>query len=68
MFSRQVQVDRSVLDFGVPQQYLNGAQIGAGFEQMGRETVPEGLPILLIVCSQPKSAIVFIRLMAQKSK
>ena len=40
MFSRQVQVDRGVLDFGVPQQYLNGAQIGAGFEQMCRETVP----------------------------
>ena len=42
------------------QQQLDGAQVGAGLKQMCREAMPEGLLILLMICSQRKSAIAFI--------
>jgi hypothetical protein len=47
---------------------LDRAQVGAGFEQMSREAVTEGLLILLMIRSQPRSAIAFTRSTAQKSK
>jgi hypothetical protein len=50
------------------QQHLNGAQVGAGFQQMSREAVAQGLFILLMIRSQPRSAIAFILSMAQKLK
>ena len=41
-------------------QDLDGAQVGSGIEQVGSERVAEGLLVLLIVCNQQRSAIVFI--------
>ena len=38
-----VGVDLRGGDVGVSEQFLEGAQIGARFEQMGGETVPEGV-------------------------
>jgi len=35
----QMQVDRGDLEVAMAQQYLNGAQIGAGFKKMSRETM-----------------------------
>src|SRR5437867_586723 len=37
----QVQVDGSVGELGMTQQDLDGAQIGAGLEHVGGETVPK---------------------------
>src|SRR5919199_4314186 len=36
-----MQVKNRVADVGMTEQHLNGAQVHAGFEQMGRKTVPE---------------------------
>ena len=36
-------VDRGAPDRGVSEQGLEGAQIGAGFQQMGGETVAHGM-------------------------
>ena len=37
----QMQVDGSDFEIAVPEQDLNGAQVGAGFEKVGRETVAQ---------------------------
>src|SRR5215467_8436292 len=65
---RKMDVDHRLAQIGVPEQQLNGAQVGASLEQMGGEAMPERLLVLLMICSQEKSAIAFIRCMAQKSR
>ncbi len=45
VFSGQVQIDGRIPDVGVSEQYLNGAQVRAGFEQVSRETVPQGVRV-----------------------
>ena len=40
----QVQVDSGVGEFGMTQQDLDRAQIGAGFEHVSGEAVPPMLP------------------------
>jgi hypothetical protein len=40
MPARQMQVQRGVLDLGVAEQDLNGAQISAGFQQVRGKAVP----------------------------
>ena len=39
MALRQVDVDHGLAQVGVAEQQLDGAQVGAGFEQMGGEAV-----------------------------
>ncbi len=41
MLTRQVQIDRRVGQLGVFEQHLDGAEIGARFEQVRRLAVPE---------------------------
>ena len=38
-----VRIDLSRYQTLVPQQFLNAADVGAAVEQMGRETVPQGV-------------------------
>ena len=38
---REMQVDRSYFKVAMPKQDLNGAQVGAGFQKMGRETMAQ---------------------------
>lgn len=38
-----MQVDRGFLQIVMPEQELNGAQIGASFEQMSRKAVTQGM-------------------------
>ena len=45
MPARQVQVDRGVLQVAMAEQQLNGAQIGAGFEQVSGEAVAQGVGV-----------------------
>jgi hypothetical protein len=47
----------------VAEQNLNGAEIDARFQQVSGEGVSEGLPILLMIRIQQRSAIGFIRSM-----
>jgi hypothetical protein len=35
----QMQIDGRYFEVAVPKQYLDGAQVGAGFKKMGRETM-----------------------------
>jgi hypothetical protein len=58
-----VDVNHRLAQVGVAKQQLDGAQIGAGFEQMCGEAMSEDLPILLMIRIQQRSAIGFIRSM-----
>jgi hypothetical protein len=60
---RHVEIAGSGADVGVAQQDLDGAQIGSGVQHMGGASVAEGLPILLMIRIQQRSAIGFIRSM-----
>ena len=40
---REMQVDGSDLEIAMAEQYLNGAQVGSGFEQVCGETMPQGM-------------------------
>jgi len=60
MALRQVDVDHRLAQVSVAEQQLDGAQVGAGLEQMGGEAMAEGLLILLMIRTQPRSAIAFI--------
>jgi hypothetical protein len=60
VFLRKMNIARRGLEVSVPQQHLDGAQVGAGFEQVRRPTMSERLLVLLMICSQEKSAIAFI--------
>ena len=51
-----MQVDRGRLDVFVAQQHLNGPEIRAGFEQMRGIGVPQGIPVLLMICTPRESA------------
>jgi len=42
------------------EQNLNAAEVHASFQQVSSKGVAEGLLVLLIVCNQQRSAIVFI--------
>jgi hypothetical protein len=39
----EMQVDRSYFEVSMAEQDLDGAQVGAGFEKMGRETVTQSV-------------------------
>ena len=41
MPSRQMQVDGRVIELSMAEQHLNGPQVGAGFQQVGGEAVPQ---------------------------
>jgi hypothetical protein len=43
MALRQMQVDRSYFEVAMTEQYLDGAQVGADFKQMGRETMAQSV-------------------------
>jgi hypothetical protein len=40
---REMQVDGSDLEVAMAEQDLDGAQVSAGFEQVGGETMPQGV-------------------------
>ena len=50
-----VRIDLSRYQTLVPQQFLNAADVGAAVEQMGRETVPQGV-CLLYTSPSPRDA------------
>ena len=64
MPSGKMDVNHRFPQIGVAQQKLNRAQVGAGFQQVGGEAVPEGLLVLLMICTRQRSAIAFIHSMA----
>jgi hypothetical protein len=39
----QMQVDSGDLEIAMPEQYLNRAQVSAGFKKVGRETVAQSV-------------------------
>ena len=49
MLAREVQVDRGLFKIAMPEQHLDRAQVGAGFEQMRREAVPQGMGMDVLV-------------------
>jgi len=55
-----VEIPGRGLQFRVAEQELNSAEIHARFQQMSGEGVPQRLLVLLMICSQEKSAIAFI--------
>ena len=61
-----MQVASGGLQFRMTEQNLNVAEIHAGFEQVSGKGVPERLLVLLMICSQEKSAIAFIFSMTYK--
>jgi hypothetical protein len=52
-------VNHRLAQVGMAEQQLDRAQVGTRFEQMSREAMAERLLILLMICSQEKSAIAF---------
>ena len=43
MASGQVQVDSGVSELGMAEENLDGAKVGAGFQHMSRETMPQAV-------------------------
>ena len=39
----QMQIDGRYFEVAMPKQDLDGAQVGAGFKKMGRETMPQSV-------------------------
>ena len=62
----EMQIDGCVIQRGMAEQYLNGAQIGASFEQVCGIAMAQGLLVLLMICTQQKFAIGSIPCMASK--
>ena len=67
MAARQMQVEDGVLYTLVPEQQLDRAQIGARFEQVCREAVPQGVITVLTISFPLRSAIAITRATAQRS-
>lgn len=61
-----MQVDRRLLKVAMTEQHLDGAQVGAGFEQMSGKAVAQGIVVLLMICIQRRSVIVIIPSMTQR--
>ena len=38
-----MQIDRRLFQVAVPEQHLNGAQVGAGFQQMSGKAMAQGV-------------------------
>ena len=64
---RQVQVAAGGLQIRMAEQQLNGAQVCAGFKQMSREAVPQGVIMVLTISFPLRSAIAIIRATEQRS-
>jgi hypothetical protein len=62
----KVQIDGCVIERGMAEQYLNGAQVRAGLKQVCGITMAQGLLVLLMICTQQKFAIGSIPCMASK--
>jgi hypothetical protein len=66
MAPREMQIDGCVIERSMAEQYLNGAQVRAGFEQVCGIAMAQGLLVLLMICTQQKFAIGSIPCMASK--
>src|ERR1700719_3143597 len=53
----QVQVAARGLQIGMAEQELNSAQVGAGFEQVGCERVPQGMRVDMFVDPCPRGRL-----------
>jgi len=62
------QVSSGSRQAAVSEQQLNGPNIRTGFQQMDSEGVPQGLLILLMICTQQRFAIGVIPSVAEKLK
>ena len=63
-----MEIDRGLFQIAMAEQNLDGPQVRAGFEQVSGEAVPQGILILLMICTQQRFAIVIIRSVAWKLK
>ena len=53
---REVQVDRCLFQITMPQQHLDGAQVGTGFEQMRGKAMTQGVRTDALVSRPARSA------------
>jgi hypothetical protein len=49
MSMREMQIDRSLFQITMSQQHLDGAQIGAGLQQMRCKTMPQSVRMNVLV-------------------
>jgi hypothetical protein len=68
MLLREMEINGGFFQIAMSQQDLDGPQIRSVFQQVSRETVPQGLLILLMIYSQRRFAIGVIPSMAWKLK
>ena len=66
MSPREVEIHRRVREIRVAQQELNRPQVGASFQEMRREGMPQRILTLLMNLPQPSSTIVTIRFTANR--
>jgi hypothetical protein len=57
---RKMEIDDRLSQVAVPQQDLDGTDVGAGFEKVSRKAMPQGFLILLMICCRERSAIASI--------
>ena len=50
MLLRQMQIDGCYFEITVSEQYLDGAQVGASFEKMCGEAMPQGMWVNVLMC------------------
>ena len=63
-----MQTDGSYFEVAMTEQYLDGAQVGSGFEKVCGEAVAQGLLVLLMICTQQRFVIDSIPSTASKLK
>ena len=64
---RQVEIQSRMFQVRMAHQKLNGSQIGSRLHQVGGETVPQGVIMVLTISFPLKSAIAITRATEQKS-
>jgi hypothetical protein len=56
-----MQIASRRFDVLVAHQYLNGSQVRSLFEHVRGETVPQGILVLLMICTPRRSVIAITR-------
>ena len=63
-----MQVNHGAVDLGVAEQFLDGVQMRAGFQQVSGKTVAQRLPTLLMSSRRGRSITGIIRFADVRSK
>ena len=62
MLARQMQIDRGLFKVAMSEKDLDGAQVGAGFQQVGSEAMPQRVRVNVLMCESRTLSSVLTRI------